>query len=204
MLLRWEMRFVLWFWFLWRVSKLNLHLVSTHPDRAGGLGFLARSTHAFVPIMVAESISLTGVIAEQILHAGQNVMNFRMQIAVFLVVSVAIILSPLTVFTPVLSRVKRQGLRDYGTLSGQYVEGFEEKWVHGGAPAGETLVGSADIQSLADLANSYAVVEETRLVPFGSKDVTRLAVTAAAPLLPLALTRFSAQEVIGYVLKALF
>ena len=43
--------------------------------------------------------------------------------------------------------------------------------MRGGAPRTRRF-GSADIQSLADLGNSYAVVQEMRFVPFGLKDVT--------------------------------
>jgi hypothetical protein len=40
LLLRWLWRLALWCVFLWRVSRLELRLVPTHPDRAGGLGYL--------------------------------------------------------------------------------------------------------------------------------------------------------------------
>jgi hypothetical protein len=203
-LLRWYMRFFLWFWFLWRVSRLNLRLVPSHPDRAAGLSFLGRSTYAFAPILFAQGALLAGLIASQIFHAGQDLMAFRVQIAAFVALFVAVILSPLTVFTPNLARAKRQGLGDFGKLASRYVNEFEEKWVHGGTSADEPLLGSGDIQSLADLGNSYTVVQEMRLVPFGWKDVTRLAVGTAVPLLPLTLTIFSLDELVTRLIKVLF
>jgi hypothetical protein len=42
-----------------------------------------------------------------------------------------------------------------------------------------------------------------RLVPFGMKDLTRLAASAAAPLLPLLLTIFSPEELVTQVMKVL-
>src|SRR5262245_14708401 len=42
-LLRWYMRFFIWFRFLWRVSRIKLNLIPTHPDRCGGLGFIGKS-----------------------------------------------------------------------------------------------------------------------------------------------------------------
>ena len=81
--------------------------------------------------------------------------------------------------------------------------GFEERWVRAGAAKASELLGSPDIQSLADLGNSYSVVSEMRIVPFGIKDITRLAVVTAAPLLPLTLTIFSLEEVLGRLLKIL-
>ena len=42
-----------------------------------------------------------------------------------------------------------------------------------------------------------------RFVPYGMKEVTRLAVAAAAPLLPLTLTMFSLEEVVTKLAKVL-
>ena len=40
LLIRWYFRLFIWTRFLWQVSRLDLRLVPTHPDRVGGLGFL--------------------------------------------------------------------------------------------------------------------------------------------------------------------
>lgn len=203
-LVRWYLRFFLWFWFLWRVSKLNLRLISTHPDRAAGLGFLGKSTYAFGPILFAQGAMLTGLIASQIFFAGQNLLAFKMEIAGFLAFFVVIVFVPLTVFSAQLARAKREGLGEYGRLGSRYVREFEEKWIHDGASASDELLGSGDIQSLADFGNSFAVVQDMNLVPFGFKDVSRLAITAAAPLLPLTLTIFSLEELVGRLIKVFF
>jgi hypothetical protein len=73
-----------------------------------------------------------------------------------------------------------------------------------GAPEIGELLGSGDIQSLADLGNSYSVVGDMRIVPFGMKDIMRLAAAAAAPLLPLTLTIFSLEELLTRLLKTVF
>ncbi|HVQ30400.1 MAG TPA: hypothetical protein VMV21_12505 [Vicinamibacteria bacterium] len=202
-LLRWYFRLFLWFRFLWRVSQLNLHLNPIHPDRAGGLSFLGRSAYAFAPIQFAQSALLSGLIASQIFYSGQELMTFKIQIAAFVAFLVAMILLPLAVFTPSLARAKRQGLGDYGRLASRYVMEFEDKWVRHGA-GDEPILGSGDIQSLADLGNSYSVVQEMRPVPFGLKDVSRLAASTALPLLPLALTVLSLEELVTRLIKVLF
>ena len=53
LLLRWYFRLFIWTRFLWQVSRLDLSLVPTHPDRVGGLGFLANTVYAFIPLAVA-------------------------------------------------------------------------------------------------------------------------------------------------------
>jgi len=116
---------------------------------------------------------------------------------------VLMILVPLTVFSPQLFRAKMRGLSEYGALATSYVRDFEEKWVLGGARE-ETILGTADIQSLADLANSYAVVSAMRLVPFALGDAIILVGTTAMPLLPLLLTTMSADELLSRLVKLVF
>jgi hypothetical protein len=204
LLVRWYFRFFLWFQFLWRVSKLNLRLIATNPDRAAGLGFLGASTYAFGPILFAQGALLAGLIANRVLYLGENLMSFKVEAAGLLAFIVVFVLSPLIVFTPQLARTKREGLRDYGKLVTNYVQGFEEKWIGSRTSSKEELLGSGDIQSLADLGNSFAVVKEMRLTAFGLKDLTRLAMITAAPLLPLTLTVFSVEEVVTRLIKMLF
>ena len=64
---------------------------------------------------------------------------------------------------------------------------FDEKWM-GDEKTDEQLLGTADIQSLADLGNSYAGVRDMRIVPSRSSRHSRLIAATAAPLLPLLLT----------------
>ena len=58
LLMRWYFRLFIWTRFLWQVSRLDLSLVPTHPDRVGGLGFLANTVYAFPPLAVAHGALL--------------------------------------------------------------------------------------------------------------------------------------------------
>ena len=203
-LLRWYLRFFIWFRFLWQVSRLDLHLIPTHPDRAGGLAFLGKSSYAFSPILFAQGTLLAGLIASRVLYGGEKLLSFKMEaigsIAFFLV----FVLGPLTMFTPQLASAKRKGLGDYGLFASSYVEAFEKKWVVRDPSADDELLGTGDIQSLADLGNSYAMVRDMRAVPFDMQDILRLAAVTAVPLLPLGLTIFSLEEMVMQILKTLF
>ena len=181
-----------------------MRLISTHPDRAGGLAFLGKSSYAFGPILFAQGTLLAGLIASRILYQGESLLSFKLEAIGLVGFFVLFILGPLVMFTPQLARAKRRGLGEYGLLANRYVQGFEEKWVRGEAAESDELLGSGDIQSLADLGNSYAVVREMRVVPFGVEDILRLAVATAAPLLPLGLTVFSFEELIVRVIKIVF
>jgi hypothetical protein len=182
---------------------LDLRLTPTHPDRAGGLGFLGDGVYAFVPILFAQGALLAGVIAGRILYNGQALITFKVEAVLFVVFFLLFFLGPLTVFSGQLARAKRNGLREYGKLASRYVQEFDEKWVRGGAPGTEDLLGSGDIQSLADLGNSIATLRGMRPIPFGLNAVITLVAAMAAPLLPLLLTVFSAEELLLKVIKIL-
>jgi hypothetical protein len=203
-LLRWYFRLFVWFRFLWHVSRLNLHLVPTHPDRRAGLGFLGRTVYAYSPILFAQGAMLCGVVASRIFYTGAKLVSFKLQIVGFIVFFVFALLGPLLMFTPKMAAAKRKGLADYGLLAQRYVDNFEERWVTGESETSEQLLGSADIQSLADLGNSFEMVREMKPVPFGVDEITRLAVVTAVPMFPLLLTIFSVEELVTRVIRVLF
>ncbi len=201
LLLRWYFRLFIWARFLWQVSRIELRLMPTHPDRCGGVGFLAAVSHAFAPLLAAQGILLAGLMADRIFYAGAKFPEFKVEVIGLVAVMVFAILGPLLVFTPKLAAAKRAGQREYGTLAQRYVREFDTKWLRGGAPTGEPLIGSADVQSLADLANSFEVVKGMRVVPFTTQAVLQLAVTTLIPVVPLMLTMFSVEELLMRILK---
>ena len=203
-LLRWYLRLFIWFRFLWQVSRFDLNLVATHPDRCAGLAFLGKSAYAFGPLLFAQGTLLAGLIASRVLYRGETLLSFKVQIVGFVIFFVLAILGPLLMFTPRMAHAKRKGLADYGLLAQRYVESFEQKWVLSVPAHSEELLGTGDIQSLADLGNSFAMVRDMRPVPFGLEDISRLAAATAAPLLPLLLTIFSPEELIIRVIKVVF
>ena len=202
-LLRWWYRLILWGRFLFLVSRLNLDLSPSNPDRAGGLGYLGTSTAAFAPFLVAQSALVSAMVASRILQQGAQLQDFKLELGGVLVFALLQALGPLTVFAPKLLEAKRRGLREYGLLADRYVKEFDRKWIHGGAAPDDSLVGSADIQSLADLDGSFDVVRGMRPFPFGKDTVIQLAVTVVLPGLPLVLTVIPLEELVKRLLGAL-
>ena len=204
LLLRWYFRLFIWARFLWQVARLDLRLVPTHPDRVGGLGFLANTVYAFTPLAVAHGALLAGLIANRIFYLGATLPEFKPEITVLVVFLLCVVLGPLLVFAPRLAQAKRTGNREYGTLAERYVRAFDAKWLRGGAPADEMLVGSGDIQSLADLANSFEVVRTMRLAPVTNQAIFQLVAATLVPLVPLALTMMSLEELLKRLLGIVF
>jgi hypothetical protein len=204
MLLRWYFRLFLWARFLWQVSRIELRLMPTHPDRSGGLGFLGAVSYAFSPVLLAQGVMMAGNIANKIFFLGAALPEFKLDMIAMVTVMIFAILGPTLVFAPRLEAAKRAGLREYGTLAQTYVQAFDRKWLRGGAAADEPLVGSADIQSLADLGTAHGVVKEMRFVPFPLQTVLQLVVMTLLPVVPLLLTMISLEELLERLLKVVF
>ena len=204
LLMRWYFRIFIWTRFLWQVSRLDLSLVPTHPDRVGGLGFLSNTVFAFTPLAVAHGGLLAGFIANRIFYLGAALPQFKIEIAVLVVFVLCMVLGPLLLFAPQLAEAKRRGNREYGTLAERYVREFDTKWLRGGAPADEPLVGSGDIQSLADLSNSFEVVLTMRIVPVTREAILRLVVATLVPVVPLALTMMPLEELLKKLIGIVF
>jgi len=200
LLVRWYFRIFIWARFLFGVSRIKLRLVPTHPDRMGGLGFLAETVHAFGPLALAHGVMLAGPLANRIFFAGAKLTEFRPEALMLVALVLCVVFGPLVVFAPQLAEARRTGMREYGAFAQAYVRAFDTKWLRGGAPAGESPLGSGDIQSLADLGNSVQVVREMRSFPITKEAVIRLALVTFLPVVPLALTMMPLEE----LLKKLF
>src|SRR5512132_3162782 len=77
LLVRWYFRLFIWTRFLWQVSRIELSLIPIHPDRVGGLGFLAYTVYAFTPLAVAHGAILAGPIANRIFYLGGALTEFK-------------------------------------------------------------------------------------------------------------------------------
>jgi hypothetical protein len=202
LLWRWVYRLVVWSRFLWQLTGLDLALTPSHPDGAGGLSFLGRATVPFGLLLFALSAVLSAEIAEQVIFIGANLSDYWVTYVTLAVLGLVIFVGPLLIFVPMLFHLKHEGLMQYGALATTYTQQFQRKWIGGAAPAAEPLLGSGDIQSLADLANSYEVVRRAQLVPIDRNDIIALLLSVVLPALPLVLTVMPLAEIFKALLKA--
>jgi hypothetical protein len=204
LLVRWYYRIFIWGRFLWQVSRIDLTYAPMHPDRLGGLGFLTRIGYAFAPLLLAQGTLLAGMMANRIFFGGDKLTDFKLEIFTFVATMVAVVLAPLLVFVAPLSRARRAGLREYRHLAKRHLDEFEAKWLHGGAEAGEQLVGNPDVSSLTDMASSFDVVREMRVIPITRDLVVQLVVVTMVPIAPLLLTMISLEELLGQFIRIVF
>jgi hypothetical protein len=191
---RWLLRLGLWSYFLWRVAKLELNLVPTHPDGAAGLGYLEVVHIHFTPLILAISAMQSASFAEEISAGTMTIESAYPAFVLILVLDAALFLGPLFIFGRKLWACRVKGLSDYMELAAHYVNGFDRKWLGKEAPPAEPLLGTPDLQSLADLSNSVSIVRNMRWVPLSPPLLINLAIPALLPVLPLLLFKYPLAE----------
>ena len=78
LLFRWLWRMCIWTSFLWRVSRINLYLVATHADLAGGLDFISQGQKAFSPIVFAGGAVVAAQVGNAIAYQGATLSSMKL------------------------------------------------------------------------------------------------------------------------------
>lgn len=203
LMFRWIWRIALWWYFLWRVAKLDLHLVPIHPDGAAGLGYLEVVQTHFTSLVLAISIVVSASFAEEI-SSGKAVFEvIYPALAVTLIVDLALILGPPCVFAVKLRTCREKGLSDYIEFAARYVNDFETKWLNPDAASDQPLLGTSDVQSLADLSNSFGIVRNMRVAPVSTRLLIAIATAALLPMVPLFLFKYPMAELVAKLFSKL-
>ena len=189
---RWTWKLVLWSWFIWRVSRLDLRPIPGHSDREGGLGAIEALHERFSLLVAAYPILHCASLAESI-AAGTLVVGATISawVAMALLVDAVLFICPLLVFTDKLWASRTAGLARYQSLAARYATEFEARWTDGTVPEGAPpLLGTSDIQSMADLDHTVKGVKEMRWITVGPRMLTMMTVAGIGLFLPLLLLEY--------------
>lgn len=200
-LFRWVWLTIVWGIFLMRVSTLGLAWLPTHPDKAAGLAFLADTQTFFGWIGFAASATSAARFANMIAYEGQTLPGLKFLIIASCILTMGVLMAPLLVLSYRLYKIKESGIFHYGALGTRYVQAFDEKWIQGKRPGNEVFLGTADLQSLADLSNSFSVVDGMRLVLLDKETLFQLALPPALPMLVLLIVETPAEQLLHTVVK---
>lgn len=200
-LYRWLFRLLVWYWLLWRVRSLPLRLNLYHPDRCAGLGFLGAGLALFAPVFAALDMVYATFIFSHILHTANTLHDFEADILTVVIILSLVLIAPMFFYFSHLEAASRRARAEFGIVASRYVDAFRWKWVEGGSLEGGAMLGSPDLQSLADLANSYAVAARVQLLPVSRRALVGMVVTIALPFLPLALTILPFTEAVRQLVK---
>jgi hypothetical protein len=203
LMLRWLWRYALWGYLLRRISRLNLALIPTHPDRLGGLGFLLFAQQQFGILAAALGSVLAGQFANEITHYGVAMGEVRAATAVYIAIAVLIVFLPLTLFSVKLYEARREALLRYSVVARGVTGRFDLKWVQTPeAPPGE-MIGTQDPSSLIDYISSYEVIQGTKVILITRGAILHIAAVAAAPFALVWYLATPIDELIKEILKRL-
>ena len=202
LLWRWGLRLIVWTGLLWSIARLNLHLLGTHPDRAGGLGGFGIAHVELGALGFGATAMLSASYAEQILFGGVDPSGFVLPLGAAIVGITLLLISPLAIFFPRLLAVRQRGLLEYGAFAAGYARAFEAKWLRS-RQSDDEMLGSADIQSLADLSGAFDVIRSMRLLPMATSQILLLFAAVAVPVVPLVFVKYRLADVIMNVVKGI-
>ena len=195
--LRWLWRIFLWWRFLARTARMDLELIPTHPDGFGGLGFLGEGQSSCFLLASPFALIFAAHMAKAVQHGGSP-QSYQAPAIAFVILCAILLMGPAMSLSGPLIRARRRGIFEYGRLGQAYVSQFDRKWVRGGA-GDEPLLGTADIQSLADISNSMKVVRELSPIPFERRHLLLFAVCILVPAIPPLLLVMPLSEILGKV-----
>jgi|SRR5688572_22031214 len=203
LLLAWIWRLIVCLVLLWRISRLNLHLVPTHPDRAGGLGFLEDIPIIFSPVIFASSAVLASRWGHEVFYHDVDVYSFAIPLGVYVAAMVIMFLGPLVVFMPILRRFKRRSLLEYGALVGQHGRLVKRRWIYQEPIPEAPLLQAAELGPVIDTVAMYEVVAQIRPAPIGKPALLAVVLPAVVPMLPVMAIQIPLKDVLFKLLKML-
>ena len=198
----------LWKWMIWilvlrDLSRLNLQLDATDGDLTAGLGFLGEVPKAFVPMVLAVSAVIGAAWRYQILSEHISLLSLKFPAGVLAILVLAIFFLPLLLFTPKLIREKKEGGLRYGSLRHLHSLQFRDKWIDQRNEHVESLLGTSDVSSLADISASFKNVEDMSVFPFQKSGAIALLAGLSVPMIPALTAQIPLKEVLKTLIDAL-
>jgi hypothetical protein len=186
-----------------RLGALGLDVVPTHPDGAGGLGFLERLPTMFSPVVFAVSAVLASRFAHDVLHHGVQVQSLRLPMLGFGVLALVLFLAPLAVWARPLGAAKRRALFEYGTLVGRHGRLVRRRWILREPVEDDALLAAPEIGPVADTLALYEAVRKLRTIPISRVSLLAIALPALVPMLPVVAIEIPIRDLLLKILSTL-
>lgn len=203
LLAAWLWRVVLTFLLLKRIAGLDLALAPTHPNRAGGLGFLEKLPNAFSLLAFSLSAVIASRMAHDVVYHGVHVLTLKGPILDFLVLITLMCLAPLLVFIPKLAAAKRLAVLQYGALVGEHGRLVQRRWIQREPVEDSPLLDAPELGPVADKLSLYEAVAKMRSTPIGKTAVKTIVLPAAIPMFALFAIEIPIKEMLLKLLSSL-
>jgi hypothetical protein len=203
LLLAWLWRLALVTVLCLRLARLDLALVPTHPDGAGGLGFLERLPAAFSPVVLAISTVLASRWAHDVVYHGVHVQSLRMPMITFGVVILVLFLAPLLPWRRPLAAAKRRAELEYGALVAAHGRLVRRRWILGEPVGDDPILAAPELGPVADTLALYEATRRMRTFPIGRRSLLAVLLPAALPLIGVLAIEIPVKDLLLQVLKTL-
>jgi len=204
LLLGWLWRLILLGVTLKGIAKLDLAIVPTHPDRAGGLGFVEKFPAAFSIVAFVIAMVIAGGWGHDAEFHGLDVHSLYPMMAAALVIGLLVFLSPYLALAGPLGRAKKQALLDYAAMVARHGWAVRSKWILGDAKVNEPLLDAPEIGPVADTIALYEAVQRMRPIPLGKAAALAIAVPILIPFIAVLAIQIPLKELLGGLAKGLF
>ena len=195
LLLRWLWRHAVWGLPLRDLARLELRLVATHPDGAGGLAFIGQYPNAFAALVLAMSCVLGAAIAQTLLHDGMTPATYGQLMAAWLVVVMILFGAPLLAFTKPLRQLKEATLLTASSVATRRERAAERELL------GSNMSAASDAEATAsgdvpDPSKLYAAARKLSTSLFSRAAIVPVAAAALLPLVAAGATRLPFRELL--------
>lgn len=196
-------KWLLWTFFAYKLSRLNLKLIPTHPDGHGGLGFLGLTPAAFTPVIFAATCAIGSTWRHEILAGRANLTTFKIPGIILLIIFALFALGPLAFFVPRLAALRRQGILEYGILGQMHSADFHNKWILSRAGHEAEFLTAPESSTLYTFGQTYQTIKGLKPLPTDPGALWALTISVALPMLPVILAVIPLKIVLETLLKAL-
>ena len=195
LLLRWLWRYLVWGLLLRDLARLELRLVATHPDGAGGLAFIGHYPNAFTAFVFALSCVLGAAIAHTLLHSGLSAAAYGQLMAAWLVVVMILFGAPLLAFSGPLRRLKEATLLTAASVATGRERAVERELLgkNMAAPAENDAAAASEIP---DPSKLYAAAKKLSTILFSRAAIVPVAAAALLPLVAAGATQLPVRELL--------
>jgi len=197
----WLWRLALWARLLWKVSRLDLRLIPSHPDLAGGLSFVSTSLRGFAPVAFGLGAAVAAGVAEAVLVDRRPIQDFKFPVAGLVIVILMLFAGPLLAFFRPLRRARFRGIFAYGELATAVGRQFERRWLDRRGELGDEVLSVPDFSATTDLYQVAANVRGMRPVPFSVWILIPLVVATLLPFVPIVLAILPLKDLLQLAMK---
>jgi hypothetical protein len=197
----------LWRHFVWslllrKIARLELRLVSTHPDGKGGIGFLADYPNAYIIFVFGISCAVAAAVASNVHDAAPPLSHIGILMGGWLLIVLGLFAFPLGAFSKPLAELKKASLAKL-TAQATLFQRLSERKVIGCNIAANSASEAEEVQDIADPAKQYDATKKLSAMLLNRSALLPVSAAALLPFAVLAATKLPFKEVLSLVKKLL-